>query len=253
MTSRACTLALLLAFLATAAQAQHIRVSDRTWHGWRGGFETGLTESFHTGKVPLTASGDNSIWTTGNEANFHLFGFVEKGMSRSFVLGFRGGWDPMSATMEGNYKEAFRIADPQTGEPVDLVRKHQMEYILRYFTIGGYAKLYPMGGPGLFLGAGVNVSMLTQKRYVDNAVIVEPQFAAGIESVPQTGTLAETAALRASFDVLLGYEVFYMYAFVSPVVRYNMGFGHPVTASYGDDWNINNVHVGISFAFPLTN
>ena len=252
MKSRATCSAFLLLLLAVSAQAQHIRVSDRTWHAWRGGFETGLTESFHTGKVPLTPSGDNTVWGTGNEANFHFFGFVEKGMSRSFVLGIRGGWDPMSATMEGTYTEPFRISDPQ-GNPVDVVRKHQIEYILRYITIGGYAKLYPMGGPGLYLGAGVNVSMLTQKRYVDNATIVEPQWAAGTEGVPQTGTLAETAALRASFDVLLGYEVFYMYAFVSPVVRYNLGLGHPVTASYGDDWNINNVSIGISFAFPLSN
>ena len=77
MISRARSLALLLALFITTADAQHIRVSDRTWHGWRGGFEAGLTESFHTGKVPLTAAGDNSIWTTGNEANLHVFGFVE--------------------------------------------------------------------------------------------------------------------------------------------------------------------------------
>ena len=245
--ARLFTLALLLT--ATAAQAQ--RISDRTWHGWRGGFEAGLTETFYGGDVPISPSVDNPKFVTGSDANFHLFGFLEKGVSRSFVLGLRMGWDPMSAVMEGTYADPGRIADPQ-GNVYTVLRAHKMEYILRYITLGGYGKLYPMGGPGLFLGAGVNVSVLTQKRYIDNATIIEPQFAAGRESPPLTGPLEDTNPLRASLDVLIGYEQFYSFAFIAPQIRYNLGFGHPVSASYGDSWTISNLTIGVAFAFPLS-
>ncbi|MBI5646339.1 MAG: hypothetical protein HY962_05355 [Ignavibacteriae bacterium] len=243
-------LALVVCLCGTTAQAQYYHVGERTWTAFRGGIGTGINYTMHTGDIPVLPFSDNTNFTKGGDVNFTLQGFVEKPFTRSFAFGLKLAWDPMSATVEQNTLEPYRITDPQ-GQVYDVRRDHVTEYILRYVTIGGYVKIYPVGGPGFFVGGGASMSILTTKRFVNNATITEPEWAIGTKGTPLTGPIDNANPLRASVDLMLGYEVFFAYGFLSPQVQYNYGFGSPIDEKYAESWSIDNVRLLINFALPL--
>ncbi|MDH7514951.1 MAG: outer membrane beta-barrel protein [Bacteroidota bacterium] len=236
--------------LPFTAFSQWTHVGQRTWHAFRGGLSLGMNYTLYTGEIPLLPSPEIQTFGEGESLNFQAFAFVEKPFSRSIAAGLKVGWDPMSATVEGNMLEPYRIADGD-GNLYPVRRDHTTDYILRYFTAGGYVKIYPGGGPGFFLGAGFSVSFLTEKRYVNNATITEPEWARGAKAQPQTGGLSNTNPMRGSLDIMIGYEFFYMYGFLSPQLHYNYGFDHPIDASYADSWGVHNIRLSVAFALPL--
>ncbi len=241
----------LTAFLcAPDVSAQWTRVGERTWHAFRGGLSLGMNYTMYAGDVPVLPDPEMRTFANGQAINFNAFAFVEKPFSRSVSAGLKLGWDPMSGIVKENVLEAYRISDDD-GNLYAVRRDHTTDYILRYITAGAYAKVYPGGGPGFFLGAGFSVSFLTAKRFVNTATITDPGWVAGQKGPPVTGPLTNTNPMRASLDLMLGYEFFYMYGFFSPQLHYNYGFDHPIDAKYADSWCVHNVRINVAFALPL--
>jgi len=240
----------LVTFLAGSVSAQLMRANDRTWHALRGGLYIGLNQSLHAGNVPLSPSPDNTFYTKGSGTNF-IFGLVmEKGISRFIVLGLRLGFDPMSASIHENFREVGRISDSQ-GNLYDVYRDHNVEYSLRYFSLNGYAKLYPYGGPGFFLGGGLTTSALLKSTYSTSAIVTAPDWARGSVGKTSSGEIADINNIRYSLNVSAGYDFYFTYGFVTPELRYDIGLSNVVDAGYADTWSVNNISGLVSMTFPL--
>jgi hypothetical protein len=245
---------LLLFALALAGMqsvhAQGLRVGERAWHTTRGGLFVGLNQSFHNGSVPMLPSAENSFYTDGNASNFIFGVHGEKALTRFVVLGLRLTFDQMSGSLEGRYTEPFRIADPQ-GTPWDVVRDQTVDYTLQYLSLGGYGKVYPMGGPGLFLSGGASVGALMKNDFAHTATIVEPEWAAGSKAPENSGTIDNANSVRYAASVGLGFDFFFRYGFLTPQVMYEFGLNPVVDADYADSWKINNIRAVVDVTFPI--
>jgi hypothetical protein len=232
------------------AHAQGLRVGDRAWYTVRGGLFVGLNQSFHNGSVPLIPSSDNAFYADANSTNF-IFGIQgEKALTRFMVLGLRLTFDQMSGTIEGRYTEPYRIADSQ-GTPWDVVRDHKADYTLQYLSLGIYDKVYPMGGPGLFLSGGLSIGALMKNDFAHTATIVEPEWAAGTQAPEQSGTIDNANGIRYAASIGLGFDFAFRYGFVSPQVMYEFGLNQVVDAPYADSWKINNLRFVLDLNFPV--
>lgn len=242
-------LALTLAGLQSA-HAQGLRVGDRAWYTLRGGLFLGLNQSFHSGSVPMLPSEENAFYSDGNSSNF-IFGIHgEKALTRFMVLGLRLTFDQMSGAIEGRYTEPFRIADPQ-GTPWVVVRDQTVDYTLQYLSLGGYGKVYPMGGPGLFLSGSVSIGALMKHDFAHTATVVEPEWAAGSKAPEQSGAIDDANGIRYAAGVGLGFDFFFRYGFVTPQVLYEFGLNPVVDADYADSWKVNNLRVVVDVTFPI--
>ncbi|MFZ1729892.1 MAG: outer membrane beta-barrel protein [Bacteroidota bacterium] len=233
-----------------SAHAQGLRVGDRAWYTVRGGLFVGLNQTFHKGSVPLLPSTENSFYASGKSTNF-IFGVQgEKAITRFVVLGLRLTFDQMSGKIDGRFTEPYRISDPQ-GTPWDVVRDHNVDYTLQYLSLGGYGKVYPMGGPGLFLSGGLNIGALMKNDYAHTATIVEPEWAAGTVAPEQSGAIDNANGIRYAASIGLGYDFAFRYGFVSPQVMYEFGLNHVIDAPYADSWKVNNLRLVVDLSFPV--
>ncbi|MDX9759384.1 MAG: outer membrane beta-barrel protein [Bacteroidota bacterium] len=251
MKRRSLLLLIALVFIgAQAASAQGLRVGERAWHTMRGGLFLGLNQSFHLGSVPMLPSDDNAFYSDGNSSNFIFGVHGEKALTRFVVLGLRLTFDQMSGTIEGRYTEPFRIADPQ-GTPWEVVRDHSVDYTLQYISFGGYGKVYPMGGPGLFLSGGLSLGALMKHDFSHDATIVEPEWTAGSKAPEQSGDIDGANGLRYAASVGLGFDFYFRYGFVTPQVMYEIGLNPVADASYADAWKVNNLRALVDVTFPI--
>jgi hypothetical protein len=251
MISRTALLSTLLVIaLSATAFGQFTRVNERTWHALRGGIMLGANFSNYSGSVPFRPAADNTFYGNADGTNF-LFGvFFEKALSRLIAIGVRMNFDPMSGSAEQNATEIGRISDTQ-GNLYDVTRDKSVDYILRYFTLGGYAKLYPGGGPGFFLGGGFNASALLRHHYSYENTITSPDWAKGASAPTESGDIDKVNPLRFSIDAEIGYEMFFTSGFVSPQIHYDIGLSDAVDAPWANGWTINNVRVEVAVSFPL--
>lgn len=233
-----------------AVQAQGLRVGDRAWYTVRGGLFLGFNQSFHSGSVPLLPSAENAFYADGSGSNFIFGVHGEKALTRFVVLGLRLSFDQMSGEIEGRYTEPFRIADPQ-GTPWEVVRDHSVDYTLQYLTLSGYGKMYPMGGPGLFLSAGLSVGALMKHDFAHTATMVEPEWAAGSAAPEQSGAIDDANGVRYAAAVGLGYDFYFRYGFLTPQLMYEFGLNNVVDAKYADSWKINNLRAVVDLTFPI--
>ncbi|MBE0644023.1 MAG: outer membrane beta-barrel protein [Bacteroidetes bacterium] len=233
-----------------SAHAQGLRVGDRAWYTVRGGLFVGVNQSFHKGSVPLLPSDENAFYAKGNSSNFIFGVHGEKALTRFVVLGVRLTFDQMSGMIDGRYTEPYRIADNQ-GTPWDVVRDHSVDYTLQYLSLGGYGKVYPMGGPGLFVSGGVNIGALMKHDYAHTATIVEPEWAVGSQAPEQSGVIDNVNGIRYAAAIGLGYDFFFRYGFLSPQVMYEFGLNQVVDAPYADSWKINNIRAVVDLTFPI--
>lgn len=250
MQSRTILAILCLSMTSVTAFGQMTRVNDRTWAALRGGLFIGTNQSFHLGDVPMRPSSENAFYVTGHGSNFTIGGIVEKPMSRSFTMGMRASYDPMSGDFEKAYTEPFRVADAQ-GTVYTVERSYDVQYTLHYFTLGGFVKLYPMQGPGFYLGTGLNLTaLLRDMYYYKTAGITEPEiYQTATES--ERRPVSDANAFRASVDVCVGYEFYLRYAFISPEIHYDMGLTKVLDTPWSDSWSINNLRIIVTATFPL--
>ncbi len=241
---------LLLFASAMETSAQFTRANDRTWHAVRGGILVGATRTTYSGDVPFKPTPENLFFGNGSGTNFTFGVNVEKALSRLILFGARFAFDPMSVKIEGDFTEPYRISDSQ-GRLYDVTRKQVTEYVIRYFSLGIYFRLYPTGGPGPFIGGGGTLSALLQDSYLNAPVIVEPDWARGSESRSEKGGIPDIHAIRYSLDAMIGYEFFFSYGFASPELHYNIGLNEVADASYAETWDISNLRFLLNITFPL--
>lgn len=251
MNTRTILLTLLLACsIGATASAQLPRANERTWHALRGGLFLGVNHSRYSGDVPFRPFADNSLFGDGSGTNFTFGIQFEKALSRIIVLGIRASFDPMTGTVDQNVTEIGRVSDSQ-GNLYDVERDKSVEYILRYFSIGGYGKLYPGGGPGFFIGTGLTVSALMRDHFTYSNTVTSPEWARGAVAPTESGEIEKVNPLRISIDAALGYEFFFSYGFISPEIHYDIGLSNVIDASYADTWSINNIRGVLAINFPL--
>jgi hypothetical protein len=230
--------------------AQGKRVSDRAWYAVRGGFFAGVNESFHQGDVPLLPSPDNTAFADGMGTNF-VFGLHgEKAFTRYIALGLNIMFDQMSGSVEGTFTEPYRIADDQ-GTLYDVTRDQSTDYTLQYLSFGVYTKLYPMAGPGFYVGAGFSLSTRVKDDYSFTATIVEPEWAKGSVSPPESGSIPEVNNLRYAVNVNLGYDFAFRYGFITPQLAYEFGLNPVSDAKYAETWKVDNLRFILALTFPV--
>ena len=235
-----------------AAHAQGIRVGDRAWYTVRGGLFAGVNQSFYRGDVPLLPSADNAFFSNGSSTNFIFGVHGEKAITRHVVLGLRLAFDQMSGEVDGRFTDPFRVADPDDPTIVsELVRDQTVEYTLQYLTLGGYGKLYPMGGPGLFFSGGLSVGTLIKDDYSHEATVVEPEWASGSVAPSQSGEIEDVTGMRYAASLGLGYDFYFRYGFLTPQIMYEFGLSQVVDAPYADSWKINNIRFVLDLTFPV--
>lgn len=247
------SIVLLFVLALTGVQSVHaqgLRVGDRAWHTVRGGLFLGFNQSLHSGSVPLLPSSDNSYFADGNGSNVIFGVHGEKALTRFVVMGLRLTFDQMSGGIDGRYTEPYRIADNQ-GTLWQVVRDHSVAYTLQYLSLGGYGKVYPMSGPGLFLSGGLGIGALLKSDFSHSASVVEPGWASGSQSPEQAGTIDDANDLRYSASIGLGYDFFFRYGFITPQVMYEFGLNQVVDASYADTWKVDNLRAVIDVTFPI--
>lgn len=241
--------ALLLAGLQLA-QSQGMRIGERAWYTIRGGLFVGMNQSFHNGDVPLLPTQDNTYFGDAGSTNIIFGVHGEKAVTRYVVLGVRVTYDQMSGDVEGNFTEPFRIAD-DNGAVYEVVRDHNAEYTLQYVSLGFYSKLYPMSGPGFFVLGGASLGALLNGEYSHTATIAEPDWARGSVSAPQSGEIPDVNNLRYALQLGFGYDFYFRYGFVTPMVSYEFGLNPVSDAKYADSWKVNNLRFLIDLTFPI--
>jgi hypothetical protein len=241
--------ALLVAGLQFA-HAQGVRIGERAWYTIRGGLFVGLNQSFHNGSVPLLPTQENSYFGDAGSTNLIFGVHGEKAVTRYVVLGVRVAFDQMSGEVEGNFTEPYRIAD-DNGAVYTVSRDHAADYTLKYLSFGFYSKLYPMGGPGFFVLGGANLGALLKGDFAHTATIREPDWARGSVSATQGGEIPDANNLRYALQLGLGYDFYYRYGFVTPMVSYEFGLNPVSSAKYADSWTVNNLRLLIDLTFPI--
>lgn len=241
--------ALLLAGLQLA-QAQGVRIGERAWYTIRGGLFVGMNQSFHNGDVPLLPTQENNYYGDAGSTNIIFGVHGEKAITRYVALGVRLSFDQMSGDVEGSFTEPYRIAD-DNGAVYEVVRGHDAEYTLQYLSLGFYAKFYPMSGPGFFALTGANLGALLKGDYSHTATISEPDWARGSVSVPLSGAIPDANNLRYALQLGFGYDFYFRYGFVTPMVSYEFGLNPVSNATYADSWKVNNLRLLIDLTFPI--
>lgn len=248
--ARSILIALLVLAALPDAHAQLRRANDRTWHALRGGLTIGYSRSMHNGDVPMMPSDGNTMFTDGGGSNVTFGAFLEKPLSRFIALGGALSLDPLSATFTKRFQDPFRIADAQ-GTLYDVRREHSAEYTLQYITLRGYAKLYPSGGPGFFVGGSLGLAALTKATFKNEAMLVEPVWARGSQSASTSGDLADANSIRYTVGAMVGYEIFFNYGFVAPQLQYDFALNTVSGAAWSDNWSVDNLRAVVTVAFPL--
>ncbi len=240
-----------------SAHAQGLRVGDRAWYTVRGGLFAGVNQSYYNGDVPLFPTLENVNFADGDGTNF-IFGVQgEKAVTRHVVLGLRLAFNQMSGNIDGRYTDPFRVADPDDPTIVsELIRDQSVDYTLQYLTLGGYGKLYPMGGPGLFVSGGLSVGTLIKDDFSHSATVVEPEWAAGSVAPAMSGEIEDVNGMRYAASLGLGYDFFFRYGFLTPQIMYEFGLSKVlgdsfINNSYADTWRIDNVRFVLDLNFPV--
>ncbi|HOJ03239.1 MAG TPA: outer membrane beta-barrel protein [Bacteroidota bacterium] len=241
---------LLVAAGMGAAQAQGLRVGDRAWYTIRGGLFLGMNQSFHSGDVPMLPLAENGFYGETNGTNIVFGVHGEKAFTRSIAMGLRLTFDQMSGTVDGRFTEPYRIAD-DNGVTYPVVRDHEGEYTLQYLSLGLYAKLYPLNGPGFFVLAGGSAATLLKGDYSHTATIVEPDWARGSESPALSGEIPEANDVRFAAQLGLGYDFWFRYGFVTPSISYEFGLTPVSEAKWMDNWTVDNVKILVELTFPI--
>jgi len=230
--------------------AQGLRMGDRAWFTIRGGLFLGMNQSLHTGDVPLLPTVENNYFTSGSSTNIIFGVHGEKALTRYVSLGLRLTFDQMSGNMDGRYTEAYRIAD-DNGTLYSVVRDHEAKYTLQYLSIGMYTKLYPLSGPGFFVLGGAGVGTLMKGDYSHVATIAQPDWARGAESPTISDGIPDANDLRYSAQLGFGYDFWFRYGLVTPILSYEFALNPVSQARFADSWNVDNLRFLVELTFPI--
>ncbi len=248
--ARTVVIAVLMLTALPQAYGQLRRANDRTWHALRGGLVLGYARSLHSGDVPMLPTDGNTMFTDGGGSNVTFGVLLEKPLSRFIALGAAISLDPLSATFTKRFQEPFRIADSQ-GTLYDVRREHETEYSLQYVSLRAFAKLYPSGGPGFFVGGSFGLAALAKGTYKNSAMLVEPIWAKGSQSATTSGDLPSANELRYTVGALVGYEIFFNYGFVAPQLQYDFALNAVSSAGWSDNWSVDNLRAVVTVTFPF--
>jgi hypothetical protein len=250
MKLRITLLAFGIAVLPLLLAAQGTRINERMRLALRAGLCVGTNLSLYSGDVPVLPKADNTFYATGHGSNFAIGGFIEKPFSSSVVFGAALGYEPMSGSIDNSFTEPFRIADGN-GNVYTVVRNYKVDYSLHYLTLAAYTKVYPLKNTGIFLNAGLHLSVLMKNLYYyGTATIKQPEQYLGA-SYTEGEHVNDAKALRTSIDFGFGYEISTTYAFITPEVHYDLGLSKVIDTAWSDNWGINNLRLQVSISFPL--
>lgn len=248
-TRRLLTLLFILVCPATIL-AQPFLLTERSWTSTRLGFYAGMNQSFYRGAVPLFPQSSPNRHGDGGGTNFGAGIVVEKAYSRMFSLSLRAGYEFMSARLAKDFTEEYRVADGQ-GTLYPVTREYSMDYAIHGFGMSGDAKLYPVGGPGLFLLAGISLNVMTTHTQSFEATIETPLWAKGAKQTIASDDIPDFRNLLLGVHVGMGFDIFMGKSFLSPQMLYEFPLTTAVTEDSSEDWRIENLKLSLAFTFPI--